>query len=209
MRDFQALAGMTSDKTLSPSAVIYPLDEFYARSGLTLPPFEQVDGEALPEPYRTLLVHERDMTSTLEEFHNAGIHLHLVSREQRGDIYFREVVLVLDETETPVEFGAIRINLARFPAAARKAILEERFPLGHILKDCTLQYLSRPKAFIRIASDQTVNGLLGLSGAHVLYGRRNTLLDPAGEPIAEIIEILPPTRHKDSLAGKSRKPANL
>jgi chorismate-pyruvate lyase len=185
----------------SPS-IAYPLDEFYARSRLPLPPLDQVEGEALPEPYRTLLVHERDMTSTLEDFHHAGIHLRLVSRQQRGDEYFREVVLALDGTEKPVEFGAIQIHLNRFPQTARQQILTERFPLGHILKDCGLQYLSRPKAFIRVASDNTINGLLGLHGAHVLYGRRNTLLHPAGEPIAEIVEILPPTPPPDSSSGK-------
>jgi chorismate-pyruvate lyase len=185
------------------AGIAYPLDEFYARSGLTLPPLNQLDGEAVPAPYRSLLVHERDMTSTLEAFHHGGIHLRLVSREQRGDEYFREVVLALDGSERPVEFGAIQINLDRFPAEARAEILQERFPLGHILKDHAIQYLSRPKAFLRIASDQTINSLLNLTGAHLLYGRRNTLLDVAGNALAEIVEILPPTMPP---AGGSRKP---
>src|SRR6266498_2224707 len=178
---------------LPPRSVAYPLDEFYARSGLALPPLDQVDGEALPEPYKTLLVHERDMTSTLESFHKTGIHLRLISRQQKGDEYFREVVLVRDGSEDPVEFGAIKINLDRFPEQARQQILEERFPLGHILKDCGIDYLSRPKAFLRIASDQTIDRLLGLTGAHLLYGRRNSLFAPAGQVLAEIVEILPPT----------------
>ena len=176
----------------SPQSIAYPLDEFYARSGLSLPPLDQVDGEAVPEPYKSLLVHERDMTSTLESFHKAGIHLRLVSREQRGEEYFREVVLVLDGSEKPVEFGAIKIQLDRFPAKVRQEILREQFPLGHLLKDFVIEYQSCPRAFLRIASDRTINGLLGLTGAHLLYGRRNTLLNPAGEPIAEIVEILPP-----------------
>ena len=176
----------------APQSIAYPLDEFYARSGLNLPPLDQVDGEAVPEPYKTLIVHERDMTSTLENFHKAGIHLRLVSRQQRGDEYFREVVLVLDGSEKPVEFGAIKINLALFPTAAREAILQERFPLGHLLKDFAIDYQSRPKAYLRLASDKTINQLLKLSGAQILFGRRNTLLNPAGESLAEIVEILPP-----------------
>ena len=176
----------------SPQSIAYPLDEFYARSGLSLPPLDQVDGEAVPEPYKSLLVHERDMTSTLESFHKAGIHLRLVSRELRGEEYFREVVLVLDDSEKPVEFGAIKIQLDRFPEKVRQEILREQFPLGHLLKDFAIEYQSCPRAFLRIASDRTINGLLGLTGAHLLYGRRNTLLNPAGESIAEIVEILPP-----------------
>jgi hypothetical protein len=179
-------------RSATSTSVAYPLDEFYARSGLTLPPLDQVDGEAIPEPYKSLLVHERDMTSTLESFHKAGIHLRLVSRDQRGDEYFREVVLVLDGSEKPVEFGAIKIQLDRFPEKVRQEILREQYPLGHLLKDFAIEYQSCPRAFLRVASDKTINGLLGLSGAHLLYGRRNTLLNPAGESLAEIVEILPP-----------------
>jgi hypothetical protein len=173
-------------------SVAYPLNEFYARSGLNLPPLDQLDGEALPEPYKSLLVHERDMTSTLETFHKAGIHLHPVSREQVGNEYFREVVLELDGSNRAVEFGAIKIHLDRFPDDARQEILRERYPLGRILKDFAIEYLSRPQAFIRIASDPTIADLLKLSGAHTLFGRRNTLFNPDGHSLAEILEILPP-----------------
>jgi chorismate-pyruvate lyase len=184
---------VSSSDAPTNQSVAYPLDEFYARSHLTLPPLDRVDGEAVPEPYKTLLVHERDMTSTLEGFHKTGIHLRLVSRERRGDEYFREVVLVLDGGEEPAEFGAIQISLNRFPKAARQQILEERFPLGRILKDCGIEYTSCPQAFLRIASDKTINRLLNLNGAQLLYGRRNTLSNRAGEPLAQIVEILPPS----------------
>jgi len=180
-------------RRMAATSVAYPLDEFYARSGTTLPPLDETDGEAVPEPYKSLLVHDRDMTSTLENFHGAGIHLRLLSRERKEDDYFREVLLALDGSERPVEFGAILIHLARFPEKARQDILAERYPLGHVLKDHAIPYTSRPRAFLRIASDKLINELLGLQGAHILYGRRNTLLDPAGASLAEIVEILPPT----------------
>jgi chorismate-pyruvate lyase len=185
-------AAVSKATSFHSQSIAYPLDEFYARSGLTLPPLDQVDGEAVPEPYKSLLVHERDMTSTLENFHQARIHLRLLSRDQRGSDYFREVALVLDGSDQPVEFGAIRIHLDRFPEHTRRKILEERLPLGRILNDGGIKYSSRPTAFLRIASDQLINDLLGLSGAHVLFGRRNTLLAQTGEPLAEIVEILPP-----------------
>src|SRR5437016_8209027 len=91
--------------------IAHPLDEFYAKMSLTLPPLEQVDGEAVPQPYRQLLVHHNDMTPTLEKFHQRDIHLRLLGRRHRGDEYFREVVLLLDGTDQAVEFGAIKINL--------------------------------------------------------------------------------------------------
>jgi hypothetical protein len=92
-----------------------------------------------------------------------------------------------------VEFGAIRIDLSLFVPGARRLILDEHLPLGHILKDCGVAHSSRPKAFLRVESDEFMNGLLELSGENTLFGRRNTLFDPQHRALAEIVEILPPT----------------
>jgi chorismate-pyruvate lyase len=173
-------------------SLTHPLDAFYARRGLSLPPLEPIDGEAMPEPYKSLLVHERDMTSTLEQFHGRRIHLRLISRQITAGDYFREVLLVLDDGNEPVEFGAIHIHLHRFSAEVQALILAEKLPLGRILNEHSIAYVSQPKAFLRLASDRTIDDLLKLRGAHILYGRRNTLNDTAGEPLAEIVEILPP-----------------
>ncbi len=176
------------------ASMTHPLDEFYARRDARLPPLEQIDGEAMPEPYKGLLVHQKDMTSTLEAFHGRRVHLRVLSQERQGQDYVREVVLQLEGTGLPVEFGAIRIHLDLFPLAAREQILQAQWPLGHILKDHAIAYLSRPGAFLRIASDPLINSVLGLTGAQLLYGRRNTLLDTAERPLAEIVEILPPVK---------------
>src|SRR6266699_5986765 len=130
---------------------VYPLDDFYARAGLALPAIERISGEQMPEPYRSLLVHERDMTPTLEKFHGSDIHLKILKREQRGDFYFREVVLQLDGSELPVEFGANKVSLVLFPPKARQLILEEHLPLGRILKECEIPHMTFAKAFFRVA----------------------------------------------------------
>jgi chorismate-pyruvate lyase len=162
--------------------------------GQPLPPLEQVDGEAVPQPYRQLLVHHHDMTPTLERFHGQDIHLRVLGRRRKGEEYYREVVLLLDSNDQPVEFGAIKINLNLFAPETRRQILEERRPLGHILQECAVNHSSRPKVFLRVASDKIINDALQLTGAHILYGRRNTLFDPENHPLAEIVEILPPIR---------------
>jgi chorismate-pyruvate lyase len=171
--------------------IAYPLDDFYAQQNLALPRIEAVEGKEVPEPYRSLLVHADDMTPTLEKFHGDKIHIRVMRRQQRDDFYFREVVLVLDADERPVEFGAIKMNLALFSSAARKLILEEREPLGHILRDCAVTHSSRPKAYLRVESDELINRALGLTGRHTLYGRRNTHFDTQERALAEIVEILP------------------
>lgn len=171
---------------------VYPLNEFYLAAELPLPAIELLAADAVPEPYKSLLVHQRDMTSTLEEFHGAGVRLQPLRTFTRGEAYFREVVLRLDGSQRPVEFGAIKIHLGGFSPTARRLILGAYWPLGRILKDCDIAYLSRPQTFLRVTSDALINRALGLDGPHQLYGRRNTLTDPAGRPLAEIVEILPP-----------------
>jgi len=170
----------------------HPLDDFYEHAGRTLPKIEVVQGAAVPEPCQQLLVHDGDMTPALEKFYDSTIHLEVLRREKRGSFYFREVVLLTDDKDERVEFGAIKIFLNLFPLAARNDILAERLPLGTILAKYRISHTSRPKAFLRIHSDEFINLALGLTGKHVLYGRRNTLSNPEGHPLAEIVEILPP-----------------
>ncbi|MGV3771962.1 MAG: hypothetical protein ACO1QB_03610 [Verrucomicrobiales bacterium] len=177
--------------TISP--LLHPLDEFYLESGMQLPSIYSIDGIQMPEPYRSLLVHEKDMTPQLQNFHNSPISLEVLRREQRGDFYYRGVVLHAGKSELyPVEFGAIKISLLLFPPAARREILEEKLPLGSILAKHKVAHTSRPKAFLKMKSDRFINEALRLKQDQLLYGRRNTHADLQGRPLAEIIEILPP-----------------
>lgn len=178
---------------IAVSPVAYPLDEFYAQAGRPLPRIETVAGAAVPEPFQSLLVHNNDMTPTLENYYGTGIHLRVLSRQQRDDFYFREVLLLLNGADRPVEFGAIKINLALFPPAARREILAERLPLGHVLRTHDITHASRPKAFLKIQSDSFICEALRAEVDHpALYGRRNSLVDPVQRSLAEIVEILPP-----------------
>ncbi|MBX3734604.1 MAG: hypothetical protein KF791_18665 [Verrucomicrobiae bacterium] len=177
---------------MTAQTAIQPLDEFYRRQHRALPAFEVVEPDAIPKPYRTLLVHDRDMTRTLEQFHGDSIHLQVLSKHQEDGMYGRESVLQLDASGRPVEFGAIRIHLGRFPDEARTQILEEHRPLGGILNKAHIPYTSRPTAYLRFAADQFIATALGIRRPAFLFGRQNTLRNAQGEVLAEIIEILPP-----------------
>jgi chorismate-pyruvate lyase len=177
-----------------PDPSTYPLSEFYGHAKLTLPRLEVVTAEAVPEPFRTLLVHHNDMTPTLEAFHKSDIHLEIVSRERRGDFYFREVVLRLHQDETPVEFGANKVYLGRFTEEAQDLILQEYIPLGRILKDCRVQHRTEAKAFLRVTSDELIGGKFELVQPTALYGRKAVISDLQGRPLSEIVEILPPLK---------------
>ena len=172
----------------------FPLDDFYSRAGLPLPEIEMIEPAAMPEIPRRLLAHNSDMTPTLSAFHACVIHMRLMGRQFRDDFYFREVVLFADGSNEPVEFGAIRINLSLCTRTVRRHILDERVPLGDLLRVHSVPHSSRPKAFFRLQADSLMMQALGLPEPHILYGRRNTLLDSVQRPLAEVVEILPPAR---------------
>jgi chorismate-pyruvate lyase len=175
-----------------PDSFLYPLSDFYQRAKLPLPPIEVVAGDVVPAPHQSLLVHGHDMTPTLEAFHKSRIHLEIVSRDRRGDFYYREVVLRLDHDEMPVEFGANKIHLGAFPEEAREQILLEQVPLGTILRECGVRHQTAAKAFLRIEPDEMIAKALELETPVTLYGRKAIITDPTGRPLSEIVEILPP-----------------
>jgi chorismate-pyruvate lyase len=175
-----------------------PLAQFYPESGLSLPSAVEVDGSGVPEPYRSLLVHQHDMTPTLEAAYQQRIYLRLLKRIVSGDVVLRQVVLVLDSDEQPVEFGAIRIHLKRLSTEARQQILEGRLPLGRVLQDSGIEHRSRPAAYFHVEPDPQICAALNLKSAQRLYGRRNRLFIPSGEVLAEVVEILPPSREASS-----------
>ena len=177
---------------MSIDGFCYPLNEFYRRTGLTLPRVECIPRAGLPEPYQSLLDHEKDMTPTLEDFHGEAIHLEVLDSVCNQAEVFREVRLVLDGSKKPVAFGAIKIRLPFFDSAARTRILEGRLPLGTILKLHKVDHFSRPRAFLKVVPDRVIDEALGLNTSGKLYGRQNLLVTQSREILAEIVEILPP-----------------
>ena len=172
---------------LSPFA---PLEKFYKRAGRVLPEIEIIEGKTIPQPYQSLLVHERDMTSTLERFHGARCHVHAFQCLE-DENYSRLVILELNESDKPVEFGAITIHLSSFAPHARELILEQQKPLGAILNEENIPYVSSPQAFFRIACDELICDTLRLENSEWLYGRCNRLTLKESHALAEIVEVLP------------------
>ena len=185
---------MKSNRQLNPRAIhslAFPLDEFYAMEGRVLPVVLAIAGAEMPEPHRSLLVHLSDMTSTLENFHGDRLKLEVLSSRVEGEVYLREVLLRLEKSGKPVEFGAILIHLDRFDPEPRRLILGGKIPLGRVLVEQKVPFTSRPNGFFRIQADTFIGPLLAADAGAMLYARRNTLSNPAGQPLAEIVEILP------------------
>ena len=89
---------------------LHPLDLAYARAGLEPPVARPIGPDGIPQPYRSLLVHQRDMTLTLEAHFGGRVVLRPLSTFTSGPWYYRRVLLAQEYSGRPVEMGAIRIR---------------------------------------------------------------------------------------------------
>jgi len=178
----------TADPTIRD--MLYPLSAFEAIGGRGVASAAFLEAEELPDPYRALLAHDRDMTGTLETYFGQPMDLRVHVRKIEGDALFRQVTLVGANDGRPAEFGAIRIALSCFDGEARSLVIDGRVPLGRILREHRVAYVSNPSAYLEVTPGQALSEALQVSGGP-LYGRKNELTTPDGQIIAQIIEILP------------------
>lgn len=174
------------------TGLLYPLDVVYARAGLPTPRAAEVGDGDLPLPYRSLLVHQRDMTVVLEQHFGGRISLRPLSVFVQGSWYYRRVLLVQEYSGRPVEMGAIRVNLSAFPPRVRQQVLRGEVPLGRVLRDGGVDYLSRPRRFLRVTPNSEMMGVFWMREPKPLYGRQTEVIVGASK-IGDIVEILPLT----------------
>jgi len=170
---------------------LYPLSFIRRARGISKLVFQEVEPSEIPEPYYSLLVHEGDMTSRLETFHEDSIRIRKLSSSNDGKVYFREVLLETQDSKIPTEYGAIEITLENLDDEQRALVIEGKQPLGGILNDARIPYSSAPRAFLKVVPDNPMVEAFGSVEADHLYGRSNVITSYNGGTIAHIVEILP------------------
>ena len=171
--------------------LLWPLNMFYERDRL-LPDVTPLTAQQVPAPYRDLLVHDNDMTPTLEHYYEDTVHVERLNVLNDEKVSTREVILRLDGNERAVVYGASRVFLDELHARARELLDEGRLPAGTILRICEVAHHGRPSGFFRVKPLPLFEKVFAQPCDASLFGRRNTLLAPSGNPIVEVTEILPP-----------------
>lgn len=169
---------------------LYPLNVVYARAGVDMPAWRMVTPDQIPAPYRSMLVHDDDMTSTLEHHYGGQVVLRALSTFSRGGWYFRRVLLVQEYSGRPVEMGAIRIKLGAFETRLKAAILKNEVPLGRLLGEGRFNYASRVKGYVALTPNPEMMGVFWMREPRTLYGRRTEIMH-ASRKIGDIVEVLP------------------
>src|SRR5262245_39378311 len=73
--------------------------------------YDFVPAAKVPEPYRSLLVHEHHMTVTVEAHHGSLVDVRVLERRRNGDSYARKILLARQSDGRIVQFGLVRIHL--------------------------------------------------------------------------------------------------
>lgn len=178
---------------------LLPFHYFYEKAGLDLPDFRFLEGEEVPYPYRSLLVHENDMTPTLAAFHHSRLYLKVHRYDAGDEFVMRMVGLHSQASDQPVEFGAIAIQLEPLPAEVREKVIEGRTPLGGILGEHRVAHSGSPQAYFSVPADELIASALEIREGETVYGRCNQLLDSEGIVFADIVEILPRSNESERL----------
>lgn len=148
----------------------------------------------VPEPDQHLLVHQRDMTSTLARFHGSALQVEIIQQRRHGELYLREVFLRTTDTHRVVEYGVIAIALEQFSPVQREAVEAGRIPLGGLLHQFQIPFESAPIHFFSVTTAKLAQPHRAALNGATSYGRFNRLFKPTGEPLAWIMEILPSLR---------------
>ncbi len=171
---------------------LWPLNAFYASNGRKIPDITSLTAEDIPQPYHKLLVHERNMTSTLEAFHAGPVYIDPLNMVQDELETSREVILRRQSDDHAVEYGASWVFHRHLPEEASKLIREAKLPLGTVLKLCACPHSVETLRYFKMRPAAFFSDIFGVSVSSDLFGRRHRLVAPDGHAIAAVFEILPP-----------------
>ena len=153
--------------------------------------FQWMAGHELPEPARSLLDHDHDMTSTLSTYHGSDLYVDRIQGLEINAVYFREVFLRTSKSRKVVEYGVIGITLNSFSAEQKREIRADQTPFGGLLHKFEIDFNSSPVCFFAISAEYLSDTPFKDLKGHTFYGRFNQLTKTSGQNLAWIMEILP------------------
>ena len=153
--------------------------------------YEYVSADAVPEPYRTLLVHEHHMTVTVEAHHGSLVDVRVLERIHEGDTYARKILLALQSNGRIVQFGLVRIHFQYCSDAVRAEIVAGQTPLGRVLINHDVLRRIEPTAFLRLLPGPAMLEWFGMKTMQPVFGRL-ALIHCDEQPAVELLEIVAP-----------------
>lgn len=147
--------------------------------------------DAVPEPYRDLLVHHGHMTETLERHYQCPVRVHPYVIHRQGDIYGRKLDLTADVSGEIVMTGIMIFNLNVVKDEVRQEILQGVIPLGRILVSHGVLREVNASAFLELAPNDPFSTRFQMTTPVPAYGRLATITCD-GAPAVDLLEIVRP-----------------
>ena len=155
------------------------------------PELVAVTPQAMPQPYRQLLVHTHHMTVTVEGHYGQSVDVKVIESVQGEFDYARKILLNLRETGEVVQFGIIDVDLEALSEHVRREIVAGRTPLGRVLIQNDVLRSIHPVEFFRVTPDAKLCDWFGSSEPQVTYGRLGVIFT-GDRPAIRVLEILAP-----------------
>jgi chorismate-pyruvate lyase len=169
----------------------------------SVPEFETITPDEMPEPYHGLLVHNHHMTVTMEEFYHDRVNVKILQRLHGEDWYARQILLWCRGNGNVVQFGLPVIKLSYCSEPVREAILEGKTPLGRILIENNVLRRIEPTQYLHILPGPATEAWFGPQrGKHETYGRLGVIFCDE-QPAIEVLEIVAPVVG-DTFLGSTR-----
>jgi hypothetical protein len=165
--------------------------QIFGRQPADLGQWQAIGPDDVPEPYRTLLVHDNHMTVTVEAHHGTRVNLRPIEVRAERDWYARKILLTRSDTGRVVQFGIMRIDFRHCSEKVRQAILERKTPLGRILIEYDVLRRIDPETFLRVVPAGELLDDFQLDMPVATYGRLATIFC-RGEPAVELLEVVAP-----------------
>lgn len=152
---------------------------------------EHVPAALVPEPYRTLLVHNEHMTVTMEQYHRCGVDVRILDHRHDGNVYSRKILLLKSGTETVVQFGIVRFDFSFVTDAVREEIIDGDAPLGRVLINHNVLRHIDLGALLRVKAGESLAKYFGMNAGEFTYGRLATIFCNQN-PAVDLLEISAP-----------------
>jgi hypothetical protein len=133
------------------------------------------------------------MTVTLERHHGTRTELVVLESHLVGSSYARKILLLNAETRRVVQFGIMRFELGVCDDVVRRAILEQRTPLGRILIEHDVLRRVDLQTLVAIEPDDELRRHFALAAStrEPVYGRLATI-QCNERPCVDLLEVVAP-----------------
>lgn len=151
--------------------------------------FAVVEADAVPDPQRSLLNHDRHMTVTVEKFHSSPVEVRVSQVESHNNHYAREILLTRTSDGSVVQYGIVRLNFDFFSEQVRQEITGRQTPLGRILINHNVMRRVQLLSLYRIHPGRILRQAFELSEDEISFGR-TALIYCDDQPAVELLEIV-------------------